>query len=189
MPIVDLNQVVDDSLTQVLKLMAISARTAPKARGIDRLQILIVTGEEINVLASEMEKLKDKTLAFERDALNVRSSKAILLVGFKGGKGYNLNCGGCGYRNCKEFEENIVRKTDWAYTGPSCIYDLINLGIALGSAVKTASNLNVDNRVMFTVGVAAKRLKLMDADVVIGVPISSYGKSVYFDRVWPPKSK
>lgn len=187
MPIIDFNQFVDDGLTQVLKLMAISARTAPKARGIDRLQILIVTGEEINALASEMEKLKDRSPGFERDALNVRSSKAVLLVGFKGGKGYNLNCGGCGYRDCREFEGNAARRTEWAYTGPSCIYDLINLGIALGSAVKTASNLNVDNRIMFTVGVAAKRLKLMDADVVIGIPVSSYGKSVYFDRVWPPK--
>ncbi len=187
MPIVDFSQLVDDSLVYVLKLMAVSVKTAPKARGIDRLQALIVTGEEKNILAGEMEKLKDVMPGFERDALNIRNSNAILLVGFKGGKGYNLNCGGCGYRNCRDFEENVVRKTDWAFTGPSCIYDLINLGIALGSAVKTASNLNVDNRIMFTVGVAAKRLKLMDADVIIGIPVSSYGKSIYFDRIWPPK--
>ncbi|MEM1546554.1 MAG: DUF2148 domain-containing protein [Candidatus Methanomethylicia archaeon] len=187
MPIMDFSQIVDESLVYVLKLMTVSVKTAPKARGIDRLQAIIVTGEEKNILANEMEKLKDVMPGFERDALNVRNSNAVLLIGFKGGKGYNLNCGGCGYKNCKDFEENVVRKTDWAFTGPSCIYDLINLGIALGSAVKTASNLNVDNRIMFTVGVAAKRLKLMDADVIIGIPVSSYGKSIYFDRMWPPK--
>jgi len=85
MPIVNFDQVVDDSLLQVLKIMAVSVKTAPKARGIDRLQTLIVTGEEINTLASEMEKLKDVMPGFERDALNVRNSKAVLLVGFKGG--------------------------------------------------------------------------------------------------------
>ncbi|MEM4659794.1 MAG: ferredoxin domain-containing protein, partial [Sulfolobales archaeon] len=64
---------------------------------------------------------------------------------------------------------------------------LVNLGIAVGSAVKTASILNVDNRVMFTIGVAAKKLNLIDADVVLGIPLSATSKNIYFDRVWPPK--
>jgi len=59
---------------------------------------------------------------------------------------------------------------------------LLDLGIAIGSAVKVASDLNVDNRVMFTIGVAALALGLMDADVVIGIPLSATGKNIYFDR-------
>jgi uncharacterized ferredoxin-like protein len=60
------------------------------------------------------------------------------------------------------------------------------LGIALGSAVKTASYLNVDNRVMYRAGTAAKRLGyLAGSSVVMGIPISASGKSIYFDRRWP----
>jgi len=35
---------------------------------------------------------------------------------------------------------------------------------------------------MYSVGVAAKKLGVMDADVVVGIPISAEGKNIYFDR-------
>ena len=62
------------------------------------------------------------------------------------------------------------------------MFQLLDLGIALGSAVKTASILNVDNRIMFSAGVAAVKLRLIDADVAMGVPLSATGKNPYFDR-------
>ncbi|MCL6650529.1 MAG: ferredoxin domain-containing protein [Chloroflexi bacterium] len=58
----------------------------------------------------------------------------------------------------------------------------MDLGIALGSAAKTASIFNADNRIMYRAGVAARRIGMMDADVVVGIPISATGKSIYFDR-------
>ncbi|MEM4808813.1 MAG: ferredoxin domain-containing protein, partial [Candidatus Nezhaarchaeales archaeon] len=64
------------------------------------------------------------------------------------------------------------------------VLSLINLGIAIGSAVKTASIHNVDNRVMYTAGLAAQNLKLIDADVVLAIPLSATSKNIYFDR--PP---
>jgi uncharacterized ferredoxin-like protein len=49
--------------------------------------------------------------------------------------------------------------------------------------VKTASMLNVDNRVMYRVGTAALKLNLLpEATVVMGIPVSAKGKSIYFDR-------
>jgi uncharacterized ferredoxin-like protein len=42
--------------------------------------------------------------------------------------------------------------------------------------------LNIDNRIMYTIGAAARKLKLLDADVVLGFPLSVTGKSPYFDR-------
>jgi uncharacterized ferredoxin-like protein len=56
------------------------------------------------------------------------------------------------------------------------------MGIALGSAVKTASLLNIDNRIMYRAGVAAREMGLIDADFVMGIPLSATGKSIYFDR-------
>jgi uncharacterized ferredoxin-like protein len=51
-----------------------------------------------------------------------------------------------------------------------CAFKALNLGIALGSAAKTASLLNVDNRVMYRVGSAAMKLKLLpDAAIIMGI--------------------
>ena len=51
--------------------------------------------------------------------------------------------------------------------GPTCIFKALDLGIALGSAVKTASLLNVDNRIMYRIGTAARRLNLLPEATVI----------------------
>jgi uncharacterized ferredoxin-like protein len=59
---------------------------------------------------------------------------------------------------------------------------LIDLGIALGSAAKVAGDLNVDNRIMRSVGVAAMKMGLVEGDDVEGIPISIEGKNIYFDR-------
>jgi uncharacterized ferredoxin-like protein len=56
------------------------------------------------------------------------------------------------------------------------------MGIALGSAVKTASILNADNRDMYRAGVVARRMGLNEADFVLGIPLSATGESIYFDR-------
>ena len=59
---------------------------------------------------------------------------------------------------------------------------VLDLGIALGSAAKTASILNVDNRIMYRIGAAARHFNLVDWEFVIGIPLSVTGKSIYFDR-------
>jgi uncharacterized ferredoxin-like protein len=43
--------------------------------------------------------------------------------------------------------------------------------------------LNIDNRMMYRVGTAAFRLKLLpQATIIIGIPVSTKGKNIYFDR-------
>jgi len=46
--------------------------------------------------------------------------------------------------------------------------------------------MNVDNRIMYRVGVTARELGLIDADFVMGVPLSVSGKSPFFDRAPKP---
>ena len=69
------------------------------------------------------------------------------------------------------------------FIGPICAFRLLDLGIALGSAVKLSAILGVDTRIMYRIGIAAKKLGMIDADVVMGIPISALGKSPYFDRM------
>lgn len=69
------------------------------------------------------------------------------------------------------------------FVGPTCVFKALNLGISLGSAVKMASIFNVDSRIIYRVGTAAVKLKLLpQATIVMGIPVSARGKSIYFDR-------
>ncbi len=173
-----------DGVIQALKLMLVSARTAPKSGGVDDVIMAIVSGKEKDSLASEMEKIaQERNIGgFRRDAKNVRDSEAVLLVGVRGTKKFGLNCGACGYTNCEEFEKK-EKKLGQDFAGPTCLFKALDLGIALGSAVKTASLLNMDNRIMYRAGAAAMRLGLLpEANVIMGIPVSARGKSIYFDR-------
>jgi len=171
-----------EGILQVAKLMCIAARTAPKARGIDNIITGIIYGDELKKLANKMRELAEEYGAFfKRDANNVEASVAVVLIGVKASKGIGINCGACGYSSCKQFESKRV-EYEKAYRGPVCVIEAINLGIAVSSAVKIASMMNVDNRIMHTVGVAARKLGLIDAEIALGIPLSAKGKNIYFDR-------
>jgi len=182
-------EVEDRGVVEVANLIAVSARTAPKARGVDNISTAVVTGKEKDELADAMENKmahkRNPISAFRRDAEAVRKSPVVVLIGVKGTmpkKPENpLNCGACGNETCADFIK-VKKKRGEDFTGPVCIFEAMDLGIALGSAVKTASEMNIDNRLMYTLGAAAKDLKLLDADVIIGIPLSATGKNIYFDR-------
>jgi uncharacterized ferredoxin-like protein len=173
-----------EAVLETAKLMLAAARTAPKTGGIDDVVTLIVYGEEKDAIAEKMYEIAEqrKIEGFRRDANNLKDSEAVVLIGVRGKKSAGLNCGACGYRNCEEFEK-AQRKMGPDFTGPTCIFKILDLGIALGSAVKIASLLNVDNRIMYRVGTAALKLNLIsEATVAMGIPLSAKGKNIYFDR-------
>lgn len=169
-----------EALRVAAQLMSLSARTAPKATGKDFVSTMILSGEVLERLADEMVaygKASGKK-NFDRDGENVRNSGAVLLLGLKDPEAAGLNCGACGYSSCAELKKRKGSEFD----GPLCAWRLLDLGIATGSAVKTASMLNVDNRIMYRIGVVAKKMGLLEDDIVLGIPLSATGKSIYFDR-------
>ena len=180
-----------EAMRTVANLMAAAARTAPKGRGVDTIRTMVVEGEDIETLAHMMEEVAPGrpdlvSNSIRRDARNVRNSRFVVLVGVSGApkKPENpLDCGGCGFKTCA----NLIHAREKAgsgsdYSGPNCVFTTIDLGVALGSAAKVASDHNIDNRLMYTAGIAAAKLKWLDADVVLGIPLSATGKSPYFDR-------
>jgi uncharacterized ferredoxin-like protein len=174
----------DNIMEIVAHLMALSARTAPKSAGIDDIEIVVITGEEKDKLAKKMKDMsKEKERNFIRDAIGVEKASCVILVGVKGGKSLGLNCGACGFVTCEGFKKR-ERQGGKDYLGPSCAFKLVDLGIAIGSAVKTAGILNADNRVMYRIGTAARKLGYTVSDVVFGIPIASSGKNPFFDRVF-----
>ncbi len=162
-------------------LMDIAARTAPKSAGQDYVVVHIVEGDAIKELADKMIEYGKRTgkKNFDRDGKNVAASEAVVLIGIKDAKSVNLDCGACGSETC---EGLLINSHEGEFRGPQCAFRLLDMGIALGSAVKTASLLNIDNRIMYRAGVAAREMGLIDADFVMGIPLSATGKSIYFDR-------
>ncbi|HWQ20507.1 MAG TPA: DUF2148 domain-containing protein [Methanotrichaceae archaeon] len=171
----------------VAELMALSARTAPKARGVDSLVIKVATGDDLKKLAEELRRLMDKLNVsfFGRDAGNIENSDACLLIGCKGDDVAGLNCGACGYSLCVKMLEAQKERAGKGKTlqGPNCAIKMADLGIALGSAAKTASIHNADSRIMYSVAVAALSLGWMEGcNVAYAIPVKASGKSIYFDR-------
>jgi uncharacterized ferredoxin-like protein len=163
--------------------LLVCARTAPKARGQDNLELAVVTDkDELEMIAQEMERIAERGEAFKffkRDADNIRNSEALVLISVDFKNPVGVNCGACGY-TCDTITK--VERKVLDYEGPICAMRLIDLGIAIGSAVAKAKDLCLDNRVMYTVGVAVKRLGLMPGQVILGIPLSVKGKNIYFDR-------
>lgn len=174
-------QVEYDAVMEAAKLMLASIRTAPKAKGLDTILSCILTGNDKQKVVDWLKEQKERPPFFERDGICVEKAQALLLVGVKG-EPVDLDCGGCGFGTCEGFRKS-GKKKGRDYPGPNCIFKLIDLGIALGSAVKTAGLLNVDNRIFYTAGTAAKSLGFLEeADVIVGIPLALAGKNPFFDR-------
>ncbi|MBM3713593.1 MAG: hypothetical protein FJW56_09205 [Actinobacteria bacterium] len=158
--------------------MCAAARTAPKARGIDNIITLVLTGTEKDALADKMDAINERefegtSAIFPRDAKNLRLAQAVVLIGVK--RVYNglKFCSFCGFENCDKCKE----------AGGRCAYNMIDLGIALGSAVSIAADDRVDNRIMYSIGKAAAEMNYADDSVVWhGIPVSLSGKNIFFDR-------
>lgn len=166
-----------ETVLKVAELMAVAARTAPKARGNDNLEIAIATGETIKKLSKHMVQWGKKYNMpfFLRDAENILKSPAILLLGSYIKTQGIKKCGMCGFENCSEKEK---------FKDTPCIFNTNDLGIALGSAVSVAAQHHIDNRIMFSVGQSTLKLGLLGKGVKIafGIPLSATSKNPFFDR-------
>jgi uncharacterized ferredoxin-like protein len=183
-PIIESKSAEKEAVLEAAKLMLIAARTAPKTGGIDDILTLVVYGRDKDSIANKMEEMAEerKSEGFKRDAKNVKDSEAVVLIGVRGSKNAGIDCAACGFKDCARFEK-AQKKLGKDFVGPTCVFKALDLGIALGSAAKTASLLNVDNRIMYRIGTAALKLKMLsEATVIMGIPISAKGKSIYFDR-------
>jgi uncharacterized ferredoxin-like protein len=176
-----------NAVMMVADLMALAARTAPKGKGIDTLEILVLAKKDCKKLASHLEKLgAERNIGFFlRDAKNIAGSDACVLIGCRGDMVAGVNCGACGFSTCAELEKS-KKKTRKAtpFASPNCALRMTDLGIAVGSAVKTAQVHNADNRIMYSAGVAARDMGLFprDCTVVYAIPLSATGKNIFFDR-------
>ena len=153
--------------------MMTAARTAPKAKGTDIIEIAVVEGKDIQTLSEKTRELgiEKGYKFFLRDAGNILSAEAVLLIGTHR-KEQALNCGHCGFPACGDKPEAVP-----------CAINAVDVGIAIGSACAMAADLRLDTRVMFSAGYAAQALDwLNDCRTVFAIPVSASSKSPFFDR-------
>lgn len=158
------------------KAMMAAARTAPKGKGVDRLEIITLYGDDLPRLAGEMRRYSEKSgfKFFLRDADNVEQAEAVVIIGTTYGI-FNLNCGFCGFATCGEKEK---------FPAVPCAFNTGDLGIAIGSAASAAADHRVDSRTMYSVGRAALDLGLLgECKAAYGILLSCNGKNPFFDRV------
>jgi uncharacterized ferredoxin-like protein len=167
------------AMDNIAEFMEIAATTSPKTKGENFVVVKTLKGEDLQTVHDWMIAYAEQQgiPGFARDGRNVLASQALVLVGIKDAAVADLNCAACGEEACIQ-----INTVDGEFQGPQCALRVLDMGIALGSAVKTASLMNVDNRIMYRAGVAARGLGLIDADFVMGIPLSVSGKSIYFDR-------
>jgi len=165
-----------ERLLQVANEMMTAARTAPKGKGFDIIEVATITGENIKQLSDAMLDYSEKSgLKFVlRDSANILNAEAIVLIGTKL-QVHNLNCGYCGFETCAEKNE---------YPSVPCSINSVDVGIAIGSACSVAADHRVDSRVMFSVGRVAQELDLLPGcSNIYGIPISCSSKNPFFDRI------
>ena len=153
--------------------MMTAARTAPKGKGIDIIEVAMVTDEDINRLSEKMVSISEETglKFFLRDAENILQAEALLIIGTRQ-QVQGLNCGHCGFPTCERKPLAVP-----------CALNTVDFGIAVGSACATAADLRLDTRVMFSAGLAAQQLGMLgDCSCVMAIPVSASSKNPFFDR-------
>lgn len=188
-----------DTVRHVAKLMAAAAITAPKSGGLmflagkpNFLETVIVddraTLSELSAWMRARGKERREQIWF-RDADIADAIDGVLLVGLAGWYPPNYDCGACGYATCAEFLHETKAlgdaSTELEFGGPTCNLRDIDLGVAVGSAAKTAALHSVDCRCQTRIAVAARKLGVIEADIAVGLSLSITPKAIGFDRALP----
>ena len=184
---------------QVAKLMAASAITAPKSGGQlflagkhNFMETVIVESADTRHQLAEWMRARGKErreAIWFRDADVAEAIDAVLFVGMADWYPPNYDCGACGYATCAEFlHATKALRDDSAeleFAGPTCNLRDIDLGVAVGSAAKTAAIHSIDCRCQTRIAVAARKLGIIRADIAVALSLSLTHKSVGFDRGIP----
>jgi uncharacterized ferredoxin-like protein len=189
-----------ETVRQVAKLMAAAAITAPKSGGQlflagkhNFMETVIVDDADERHRLAEWLRARGKERRehiWFRDADVAEAIDAVLFVGLLP-QWYppNYDCGACGYATCAEFLHATkplrADSSELEFAGPVCNLRDIDLGIAVGSAAKTAAIHSIDCRCQTRIAVAARKLGIIQADHAVALSLSVTHKAVGFDRGMP----
>jgi uncharacterized ferredoxin-like protein len=192
MAVYDGLEVANEHMLEVAKACAVAAAKAPTLTGRLDLRMEILTGEDLEPMIQVLETL-GKTSAFQlHDATAFRTYKndgvlpPVLLLGADLCKPPLWNCGGCGFPTCGEYLKYLSTNKGvgvGAY-GPSCLWKVIDFGIAADQACACASMHRAEARMLFSLGAVSLFLgRLEGCSFVLGLPVGPVGQNRWFDRM------
>ncbi len=199
----DQHEIFLDALRQVAKLCAVAAMTAPKSGGQLFLKgakpfIETVIVEDRTTLLRLAQWLRErgnklKDPIWYRDADTAEKLDLVLFIGLAKWYPPLYDCGACGYATCAEFLRAVPTyhapgAETWEFPGPICQLRCIDLGIAVGSAAKVASQNNVDARCQTRIAAAARHSGVIEADLAVALSMSVSHKNIFFDKKMPEVS-
>ena len=182
----------NEHMLEVAKACAAAAAKAPTLTGHLNLRMEILTGEDLEPMIQVLETL-GKTSAFQlHDATAFRAYKnegllpPVLLLGADLTQPPLWNCGGCGFPTCGEYLKYLSKNKGvgvGAY-GPTCLWKVIDLGIAADHACACAAQHRAEARIMFSMGAVSMFLgRLEGCSFVLGLPVGPVGQNRWFDRM------
>ena len=85
-----------EHVLDVARQMMTAARTAPKGKGVDIIEIAMVTGDDLKVLSDKMVAMVEEhgMKFFLRDAANILQAECVIIIGTRE-QVQGLNCGHC----------------------------------------------------------------------------------------------
>lgn len=101
-----------------------------------------------------------------------------------------FDCGACGFKTCREAVINCQNRLNetggepwgWLMKGPSCIWRILELGIAVDWAAAAVHKYNLPSRVAMIPGTIFLRMGYMeDCTTIMVIPIGPCKESWYFD--------
>lgn len=158
---------------EVGRRMLTAARTAPKGKGVDIVECALLDKNDIERLSATMKAIYEETgrPVYKRDSESILKADAMVVIATHS-MPLGLNCANCGFPTCGEKPKSVP-----------CAVNSVDVGIAIGSAVSMAADCRVDCRVMFSAGMAARRLDLLGGcSQYYCIPLSSSSKNPFFDR-------
>ena len=107
-----------------------AARTAPKGKGVDIIEVAMVTESNIRILSDTMKQMYEDNgfKFFLRDADNILQAECVVLIGTRS-LPQGLDCGHCGYEHCGDRKKGVP-----------CAINSVDVGIAIGSACSVAAD-------------------------------------------------
>src|SRR5512140_1470326 len=151
----DQREIFQQAVRHVAELCAVAAMTAPKSGGQlflrgskPFMETVILDDRSILHQLAEWMRQRGNRLKHPlwiRDADDAEKLDVLLFIGLSKWYPPVYDCGACGYGTCAEFLRAVPAyqkaegSEEWDFAGPVCQLRAIDLGVAVGSAAKTAS--------------------------------------------------
>jgi uncharacterized ferredoxin-like protein len=185
-------QAAEESILEVAKMAAAAAYKAPQLTSRLKLQTEIVTGEDqvpIIEFYGEIAPISP-VMYFDYESIRYFLDKgqkvAILLLGADVTVSeLGWDCGACGFPTCAEFNKYAKenRSMGLLWSGPSCVWKLMDWAAACDYACAAIHQHRLDNRAMATCGAAAAATGFLpECSAHIGIPIGPPGENIYYSR-------